>query len=108
MDMSQLALDPTFRAQYKKTMLPRAKAHQMPGRLYTSPEIFAAEKEQVFMKTWLCVGREEQIANPGDYIRDLKWGPTQNARPDYLLKNRLRYSTTLSKTIANVSLNFAF
>jgi hypothetical protein len=40
--------------------------------------------------------------------RDLKWGPTQNARPDYLLKIRLRYSTTLSKTIANVSLNFAF
>jgi hypothetical protein len=35
-------------------------------------------------------------------------GPTQNARPDYLLKIRLRYSTTLSKTIANVSLNFAF
>jgi choline monooxygenase len=68
MDMSQLALDPAFRAQYKQTMLPRAKAHQMPGRLYTSPEIFAAEKEQIFMKTWLCVGREEQVANPGDYM----------------------------------------
>ena len=66
--MSQLALDPAFHTQYKQTMLPRAKAHQMPGQLYTSPEIFAAEKEQIFMKTWLCVGREEQIANPGDYM----------------------------------------
>ena len=34
--------------------------------------------------------------------------PAGNARLDYLLKIRLRYSTTLSKTIANVSLNFAF
>jgi hypothetical protein len=40
--------------------------------------------------------------------RDLKWEPTQNALLDYLLKIRLRYSTTLNKTIAKVSLNFAF
>jgi choline monooxygenase len=66
--LSQLASDPAFHAQYKQTMLPRAKAHQMPGRLYTSPEIFAAEKEHIFMKTWLCVGREEQVADPGDYM----------------------------------------
>ncbi len=66
--MSQLASIPGLRAQFKQTMLPRAKAHQMPGNLYTSAEIFAAEKEQIFMKTWLCVAREEQIANPGDYL----------------------------------------
>jgi hypothetical protein len=34
--------------------------------------------------------------------------PAGNARLDYLLKIQLRYSTTLSKTIANVSLNFPF
>ncbi len=66
--MAQLATISNFREQFKQTMLPRAKAHQMPGSLYTSAGIFAAEKEQIFMKTWLCVTRQEQIANPGDYI----------------------------------------
>jgi Rieske 2Fe-2S family protein len=57
-----------IKTQFERTMLPRAQAHQMPGQVYTSKEIFAAEKDRIFMKTWLCVGREEQIAKPGDYM----------------------------------------
>jgi choline monooxygenase len=66
--VSQVVMMPGFRAQFRQTMLPRAQAHQMPGQIYTSTEVYAAEKEQIFMKTWLCVGREEQVANPGDYF----------------------------------------
>ncbi|WP_132979479.1 aromatic ring-hydroxylating dioxygenase subunit alpha [Pigmentiphaga sp. D-2] len=32
-----------------------------------SPVFFEKEKERVFMKTWLKVGRIEEIAQPGDY-----------------------------------------
>jgi hypothetical protein len=32
---------------------------------YLSPELFGREKEQIFCREWLCVGREEEIAQPG-------------------------------------------
>ena len=40
----------------------------MPGAFYSSPDIYALEKERVFMKDWLCVARSEEIGNPGDFI----------------------------------------
>jgi glycine betaine catabolism A len=35
---------------------------------YLSPEIFAQEKERIFYREWFCAGREEEIAEPGDYV----------------------------------------
>jgi glycine betaine catabolism A len=35
---------------------------------YTSPEIFARERERIFTRSWLCIGREEQIERPGDFF----------------------------------------
>ncbi len=40
----------------------------MPGYMYTAPEIFAREKEEFFMRDWLCVGRGEELSEPGDYM----------------------------------------
>ncbi len=37
-------------------------------REYTDPAHFAEELERVFAAHWVCVGREEQVANPGDYV----------------------------------------
>ena len=34
----------------------------------TSPEQFEREREHIFRKVWLTVGRVEQIPNPGDYF----------------------------------------
>ena len=47
---------------------PVAKAHHAPGAIYASPEIFAREAEVYFMHDWLCVGRVEELAAPGDYF----------------------------------------
>jgi Rieske 2Fe-2S family protein len=47
---------------------PLDRATHVPGFVYTSPEVFAREKERMFMKDWLCVAREEEIARPGDYM----------------------------------------
>jgi p-cumate 2,3-dioxygenase alpha subunit len=35
----------------------------------TSPEIFRAELDRIFNHSWLYVGHESEVANPGDYVR---------------------------------------
>ncbi|HEU5169160.1 MAG TPA: aromatic ring-hydroxylating dioxygenase subunit alpha [Gemmatimonadales bacterium] len=52
----------------KRTDVALAGAHTLPGRYFTSPDIFAEESERIFLDRWLCVGREEQIARPGEYL----------------------------------------
>lgn len=44
------------------------QAHHLPGHVYSSPEVAKREKERIFLRQWLCVLREEEIANPGDYV----------------------------------------
>ena len=39
------------------------------GSLYTSPEIFADELEQIWYRSWVYVGHVSEIAQPGDYVR---------------------------------------
>jgi len=35
---------------------------------YWSEKIFAREKERIFSREWFCVGRQEELPNPGDYL----------------------------------------
>ena len=35
----------------------------------TSPEIFAAERDKIFNHSWLYVGHESEVVNPGDFVR---------------------------------------
>jgi Rieske 2Fe-2S family protein len=36
---------------------------------YLSGAVFQREKERIFCREWFCVGREEEVPNPGDYLR---------------------------------------
>lgn len=45
-----------------------ASAETLPPECYTDPAFFDFEREAIFMHEWLCVGRENWIANPGDYF----------------------------------------
>ncbi len=39
---------------------------------YASLEVWEQEKERIWWGDWICVGRTEEVANPGDYIvRDI-------------------------------------
>lgn len=40
----------------------------LPRDAYCSIANFAAERERIFARDWICVGREEQIAEAGDYV----------------------------------------
>lgn len=46
----------------------RQGARTLPRRYYTDPGIFADEAERIFSRSWVCVGREEEIARAGDYL----------------------------------------
>lgn len=39
----------------------------LPGAAYSSDHVFALEQERIFHGSWFCVGREEQVSEPGSY-----------------------------------------
>lgn len=47
---------------------PLAEARALPPGLYTDPGVHALEMEHVLARGWTCVGRDEQVARPGDYL----------------------------------------
>lgn len=67
MARNRRALDPSVLEDVRQTRANLLEARHLPGYFYTSPEIFELEIEQIFMKEWLCVGRVEEFAQPGDY-----------------------------------------
>ncbi len=70
MDASQpiSSLQTTGDAQeLSATRAPRAEAIHLPPHYYTSPEILELEKQKLFFKDWLIVGRVEEWPNAGDY-----------------------------------------
>ncbi len=40
----------------------------LPGKYYTSEDIYKEELDKIFYKRWILVGREEQIPHAGDYF----------------------------------------
>jgi len=40
----------------------------LPGPSFTSQDEFAREREAILFADWFCVGREESLAGPGDYL----------------------------------------
>lgn len=43
-------------------------ATTLPARWYISDEIFDEERERIFADRWICAGRAETLAAPGDYF----------------------------------------
>ena len=47
---------------------PLARATAMPPEVYTSADFLTLEQEKIFAKEWVCAGRSDSIAKPGDYL----------------------------------------
>src|ERR1700722_11533692 len=39
----------------------------LPSSWYRSEKVYGLEKERVFFREWLCVGREEELPSPGSH-----------------------------------------
>ena len=50
------------------SMLAFEHASTLPAACYTAPAFFEREVEAIFRREWLCVGRVDQVAAPGDYF----------------------------------------
>jgi choline monooxygenase len=46
---------------------PLRRASTLPASCYTSPEWYAQEVERIFLSEWICVGRNDQVQQRGDY-----------------------------------------
>ncbi|WP_407792364.1 aromatic ring-hydroxylating oxygenase subunit alpha [Pigmentiphaga litoralis] len=58
----------TLASGFEKTRDHLLRARHLPGDVYSSNEIYALEKDRIFMTHWLSVGRVEEIPNVGDYM----------------------------------------
>jgi len=61
----QTKLAPQF---HKTAETLQAGAKTLPQRYFVSPEIFAKEQEKIFLRQWVLVGHQSQIAKSGDYF----------------------------------------
>lgn len=52
-------------ARYVTT--PEDSCWSLPKDAYLSPDLHDREVREIFQKSWLCVGRDEYVPNPGDY-----------------------------------------
>jgi phenylpropionate dioxygenase-like ring-hydroxylating dioxygenase large terminal subunit len=65
--MMSATLNNIFEMLDKVGQTDAADAFTMPGSFYTSEEVLELEREQLFRKKWVCLGRQEELPEPGDY-----------------------------------------
>ena len=53
---------------YTEVRRPLLEAASLPVWCYTSEQFYDREVEEIFLKTWHLVGREDEVPNPGDYL----------------------------------------
>ena len=54
-------------ASFDDSVGPVSEARLLPPVLYASPEFYEFERRAIFQREWLCVGRADQLPDPGDF-----------------------------------------
>jgi len=62
------------------------EADRVHGSLYTDPRVFADELECIWYRTWVYVGHESEVPQPGDYV-------VKNIGPQSVIMTRHRDGT---------------
>ena len=52
-----------------RVLLPLDRARPFPARAYVDPAVFAFERRAFLGRSWLCVGRIDEVALPGQWLR---------------------------------------
>ncbi|AUX42560.1 (2Fe-2S) ferredoxin [Sorangium cellulosum] len=63
--MPELPLSP---ADLSAVLAPLPGARPLPARAYWDEDVFAFDQAEIFGRSWLCVGREDEIARPGEWL----------------------------------------
>ncbi len=63
--VAQMKTKPGFRETAETV---EAGAKTLPQRYFVSPDVFAKEREKIFVKRWVLVGHQSQISKAGDYF----------------------------------------
>ncbi len=66
--MLPLSLDDQFFDSLSSSVLSSAEAESLPPACYVDQTFFSFEKDVLFYKEWLCVGRCSWLEQPGDYF----------------------------------------
>ena len=66
--MSRSILTDEFFDSFSTSVLDIDVAESLPPACYVDQEFFEFEKQTMFFKEWLCVGRESWVKEPGDYF----------------------------------------
>jgi phenylpropionate dioxygenase-like ring-hydroxylating dioxygenase large terminal subunit len=61
-------ITPEFMDSLDQSTVEVADARFLPAELYTSEDWFEFEKDAIFNRSWLCVGRTDLAPTPGDYF----------------------------------------
>ena len=61
-------VEETAAGTIERLRAPVRQAQHAPGFIYNSPEHFAREKENIFMRDWLFVAHEQELESSGDYL----------------------------------------
>jgi phenylpropionate dioxygenase-like ring-hydroxylating dioxygenase large terminal subunit len=54
--------------EFDASVLDVTKAVTLPPDCYSAPEFYEFERDAIFFRDWLCLGRAEQAPDPGDYF----------------------------------------
>jgi choline monooxygenase len=63
--------DPKTYAPLRRPLL---EAETLPGECYTSPEFYQREMTNIFLKSWIPIGREDLVPKVGDYFVETLFG----------------------------------
>ena len=50
------------------SVVSQVRRGMIPAHVYADPEIFAAERDRLFARSWVFVAHESEIPDPGDYV----------------------------------------
>lgn len=64
--MAEIEFDPA--TDFRPLDADPARSPTLPGRFYSAPEAFEAEKRRIFYRHWALVAHRSQLAAPGDYL----------------------------------------
>ena len=57
---------PLVRAELQRSLLPFGQSRMLPRTAYVDADVFAWEQRHFFDGGWMCVGRSEDLREPGD------------------------------------------